>query len=55
MLLVGLLITRFIDVFGNMLRSGVGFIVAGVLLAGLSFALERTRRRLLAGAPEVVP
>mgnify|MGYP003694432999 CR=1 FL=1 len=50
MLLVGLLITRFLDVFGNMLRSGVGFIVAGVLLAGLSFALERTRRRLLAGA-----
>ena len=49
-LLVGLLITRFLDVFGNMLRSGVGFIVAGLLLAGLSWALDRTRRRLIGGA-----
>jgi uncharacterized membrane protein len=49
MLLVGLLITRFIDVFGNMLRSGVGFIVAGLLLAGLSWGLDRTRRRLIGG------
>ncbi len=49
MLLVGLLITRFLDVFGSMLRSGVGFIVAGLLLAGLSWALDRTRRRLIGG------
>jgi len=47
--LVGFLITRFLDVFGNMLRSGVGFIVAGLLLAGLSWALDRTRRRLIGG------
>jgi hypothetical protein len=53
LVLVGLLITRFIDVFGSMLQSGIGFIVAGLLLAGLSWALERTRQRLLAGAREV--
>ena len=50
LVLVGVLITRFLDVFGNMLRSGVGFIVAGLLLAALSWALERTRRRLI-GVP----
>lgn len=44
---VGVLITRFLDVFGSMLTSGIGFIVAGVFLAGLSWALERTRRRLI--------
>jgi uncharacterized membrane protein len=48
LVLVGVLITRFLDVFGSMLRSGVGFIVAGLLLAALSWALERTRRRLIA-------
>jgi uncharacterized membrane protein len=47
LVLVGMLITRFLDVFGNMLRSGIGFIIAGVLLAVLSLALERTRRRLI--------
>lgn len=47
LVLVGVLITRFLDVFGSMLTSGIGFIVAGVLLAALSWALERTRRRLI--------
>ncbi len=51
--LVALLITRFLDLFGSMLRSGIGFIVAGLALAALSWALERTRRRLIAGGPEV--
>jgi uncharacterized membrane protein len=50
LVLVAMLITRFLDVFGGMLRSGVGFIVAGILLAALAWALERTRRRLI-GAP----
>jgi uncharacterized membrane protein len=53
LVLVGMLITRFLDVFGNMLRSGIGFIVAGILLAALSLALERTRRRLIGPAREV--
>ncbi|MCC6849041.1 MAG: DUF2157 domain-containing protein [Deltaproteobacteria bacterium] len=46
--LIAVLVTRFLDVFGTMLRSGIGFIVAGCLLAALAWALERTRRRLLA-------
>ncbi len=53
LVLVALLITRFLDVFGSMLQSGIGFIVAGLLLAALSWALERMRRRLLAGVREV--
>lgn len=48
LVLIAVLVTRFIDVFGNMLRSGIGFIVAGCVLAALAWALERTRRRLLA-------
>jgi hypothetical protein len=52
LVMVWLLITRFLDLFGSMLESGVGFIVAGVFLAGLSWALERTRRRLIAGPRE---
>lgn len=52
LVLVGMLITRFLDVFGNMLRSGIGFIVAGLVLAALSFALERTRRRLIGAVRE---
>lgn len=49
--LLVVLVTRFLDVFGTFLQSGLGFIVAGLLLAALAYALERTRRRLLV-APE---
>ena len=52
LVLVAVLITRFLDLFGSMLQSGIGFIVAGLLLAALSWALERTRRRLIAGPGE---
>jgi len=55
LLLVVMLITRFFDLFLSMLTSGVGFIVAGLLLAGLSWLLERTRRRLIGAPPEVAP
>jgi hypothetical protein len=55
LILVWVLITRFLDVFGGMLRSGIGFIVAGVLLATLSWALERTRRRLIGTPREATP
>jgi uncharacterized membrane protein len=41
------LVTRFIDLFGSMLAGGVGFIVAGILLASLAYALQRARRRLI--------
>jgi uncharacterized membrane protein len=52
LVMVWLLITRFVDLFGSMLESGVGFIVAGLFLAALAWALERTRRRLIAGPRE---
>jgi uncharacterized membrane protein len=47
LVLVAILITRFLDVFRSMLQSGIGLIAAGALLAGLAWALERTRRRLI--------
>jgi len=46
-LLLLLLITRFIDVLGDMFRSGMGLIVAGILLASVAFGVERGRRKLL--------
>jgi uncharacterized membrane protein len=53
LILVWVLISRFLDLFGSMLRSGIGFILAGVMLAALAWALERTRRRLIAAPREV--
>lgn len=52
LILLLVLVTRFIDVFGTFVQSGLGFIVAGLLLAALAYALERTRRRLLSGEGE---
>lgn len=43
-----LIVTRFIDVFGTLLQGGVAFIVAGLVLAGLSYALHKGRQKLLA-------
>jgi hypothetical protein len=45
--LLVVLVTRFLDVFGSFIQSGVGLIGAGMLLAGLAYALQRTRQRLL--------
>jgi len=47
LVLVLVLVTRFLDVLGSFVQGGVGFIVAGVLLAGLAWALQRTRQRLI--------
>lgn len=52
LVLLLVLVTRFLDVFGTFVQSGLGFIVAGLLLAALAYALERTRRRLLSGEGE---
>ncbi len=49
------LVTRFFDVFGSFVQSGVGFIVAGVLLAALAYGLERTRRRLVGDSGAEAP
>jgi uncharacterized membrane protein len=48
LVLLVVLVTRFVDVFGSLLQGGIGFIVAGVLLAALAYGLERARRRLIA-------
>ncbi|MBI4825692.1 MAG: DUF2157 domain-containing protein [Nitrospirae bacterium] len=42
-----LLITRFIDVFGTLLQGGFGFIISGILLALLAYSLERGRKHLI--------
>jgi len=42
-----LLITRFVDVLGDMFQSGLGMIAAGILLALVAFGLEKGRRKLL--------
>ena len=41
-----LLITRFVDVFGNFLRSGLAFIALGLLMAVAAWALHRGRTKL---------
>ena len=45
-------VTRYFDLFGTMLTSGVLFIGAGLLLVGLGTLLERSRRRLFAAMAE---
>jgi len=42
-----LLVTRFIDVLGDMLQSGLGFIVAGLFFGLLAWMLEKVRKRFL--------
>lgn len=47
LVLLVVLVTRFLDVFGSFVQTGLGFIVAGVLLAALAYGLERIRRGLV--------
>lgn len=46
-ILLLILVTRFIDIFGSMLEGGVAFISAGACLALLAWGLDRGRRRML--------
>jgi hypothetical protein len=49
--LVGLLVvTRFIDTFGGLLRSGVAFIITGLLFIALAWGFQAGRKRLIAMA-----
>jgi uncharacterized membrane protein len=49
-LLLGLLLfTRFIDYFGSLLKSGLGFIATGLVFLGLAFILRRSRDSLRRG------
>ncbi len=49
------LMTRYFDLFFNMLGSGAAFIGAGALLLLGGFMLERQRRRLLETMPSALP
>lgn len=46
-ILLLILVTRFIDIFGSMLEGGVAFISAGACLGLLAWGLDRGRRRML--------
>ena len=41
-----LVVTRFVDVFGSFVRSGLAFIALGVIMAAVAFALHRGRSKL---------
>jgi hypothetical protein len=41
-----LILTRFIDVFGSFVTSGFAFIVAGILMAAMAWALQKSRSAL---------
>ena len=48
LLLVGVgLVTRYVDVFWSMLATSAFFIIGGLLLLGVAFAIERMRRGLI--------
>ena len=41
------IVTRFIDIFGNLLRSGFAFIATGLAFAGLAYLMNRGRKALI--------
>ncbi len=43
-------VTRFVDIFGNLLKSGVAFIITGLAFAGLAYAINRGRKALIEAA-----
>jgi len=43
------LLTRYVDVFWSLLAGSAFFIIGGLLLLGVAFALERLRRGLIRG------
>jgi uncharacterized membrane protein len=51
---VGLL-TRYVDVFWSLLANSAFFIIGGVLLLAVAFALERIRRELISGMTPAAP
>jgi len=48
-------VTRYLDLLGGLLSSGLMFIGAGLLLLGGGALLERSRRRLLTAMAERTP
>ncbi len=43
-------VTRFIDIFGNLLKSGVAFIITGLAFAALAYFVNRGRKALIEAA-----
>jgi len=42
-----IIVTRFIDIFGNLLRSGFAFIATGIAFAGLAYLMNKGRKVLI--------
>ena len=42
-----IIVTRFIDIFGTLLRSGFAFIATGLAFAGLAYLMNRGRKALI--------
>ena len=44
------IVTRFMDIFGSLVRSGLAFIAAGLLFAALSWGLNKGRKAIILAA-----
>ena len=43
-------VTRFVDIFGGLLKSGVAFIITGLAFAALAYGVNRGRKALIEAA-----
>lgn len=45
-----IIITRFLDIFGTLMKTGLAFILSGLVMAALAYFLNRTRKALINAA-----
>lgn len=45
-----IIITRFLDIFGTLMKTGMAFILSGLVMAALAYFLNRTRKALIDAA-----
>lgn len=45
-----IIITRFLDIFGTLMKTGLAFILSGLVMAALAYFLNRTRKALIDAA-----
>ncbi|MBU2574493.1 MAG: DUF2157 domain-containing protein [Elusimicrobia bacterium] len=45
-----LIITRFLDIFGTLMKTGMAFILSGLVMGALAYFLNRTRKALIDAA-----
>ncbi|MBI4802983.1 MAG: DUF2157 domain-containing protein [Elusimicrobia bacterium] len=45
-----IIITRFMDIFGTLMKTGMAFIVSGLVLGALAYFLNKTRKSLIEAA-----